>query len=133
MPRKPSSRSPKTPGYRRLRRKTGNDLAFVEINGKRLYLGRYDAPESRADYHRLVAEWQAGGGRLPVAKGEITVLELILQFRDHALLYSRKPDGTPTGEFENFRVVLRPLRELYGRTLAKEFGPRGLKAIRWRR
>ena len=39
-----------TPTYRRLRRRTGRDLAFVEVDGRRRYLGPYDDPESRERY-----------------------------------------------------------------------------------
>ena len=31
-------------------------LAFVEIDGKRFYLGRYDSPESRNEYQRILNE-----------------------------------------------------------------------------
>jgi integrase len=36
----------------------------------------------------------------------------------------------PTREIEGIREALRPLRALYGRTPASEFGPRKLKAVR---
>ncbi len=52
----------RTPSYRRQRRKNCHDLAFVEIDGKRHYLGNYDTRESRERYHRLIAEWEASGG-----------------------------------------------------------------------
>ena len=34
--------------------------ALVVLNGKRVWLGKYDTPESREKYHRVVAEWTAG-------------------------------------------------------------------------
>ena len=40
------------------------------------------------------------------------------------------PTASPTGEAENFRFALRPLRRLYGATAAAEFGPKSLKALR---
>jgi hypothetical protein len=43
--------------------------------------------------------------------------------------YYRKNDA-PTGEADNIRYAVRPLRRLYGHTLAKEFGPLALKAVR---
>ena len=39
-------------------------------------------------------------------------------------------DGTPTGEYDNIRLSLRPLRKLFGATMADEFGPLALKAVR---
>ncbi len=39
-------------------------------------------------------------------------------------------NGEPTGEIDGIKDSLRPLRKLYGRTLAAEFGPLRLKAVR---
>ncbi|MHC5056868.1 MAG: hypothetical protein ACYTKD_19460, partial [Planctomycetota bacterium] len=45
MPRKKKpKRPPRTPKYR-LHRKSGR--AFVELNGRRIYLGPYESPETR--------------------------------------------------------------------------------------
>ena len=54
-----------TPAYRRQRKNSGHDIAFVRLNGKRIYLGAYDSPESHARYHQLVAEWEMAGRLLP--------------------------------------------------------------------
>ena len=67
-----------------------------------------------------------------MAQNEITVIELIAKFWQHAQQYYRRKDGTPTSEVENHRQALRPLRELYGRSRADDFGPRALKAVRKR-
>ena len=48
----------------------------------------------------------------------------------HAEQHYRRPDGTPTGELGNYRDSLKPLRRLYGRTLAGDFSPLALKAVR---
>src|SRR5262249_7687012 len=37
---------------------------------------------------------------------------------------------TPTRELDNYRDALRPLRKLFGRTQASEFGPLRLRAVR---
>jgi hypothetical protein len=42
---------------------------------------------------------------------------------------NRHPDGSPTSEIGNFKQAMRPLRQLYGDTLACEFGPLKLKAL----
>ena len=39
-------------------------------------------------------------------------------------------NGKPTTEPVNIRLALRPLRQLYGHTLAREFGPLRLKTVR---
>ena len=66
MSRKPSERLAK---YRRQRRPNGNDIAFVEIDGQRHYLGAYGSPESKEQYHKLLAEHAVGRVALPVSDG----------------------------------------------------------------
>ena len=77
----------KSPTYRRQQR-DGGDLAFVELNGVRHDLGRWDTRESRAAYHRLVAEWSATAEASPVAREEITIMELCARFWSYAGTYS---------------------------------------------
>ena len=45
-----------TPKYRLHK---GSGQALVQIKGERVYLGRYDSPESKEKYRRLVAEFLA--------------------------------------------------------------------------
>ena len=71
------------PKYRRQKHKDRADAAFVELNGRRHYLGRYGSPESKEKYHRLLAEWESLGQQPPVADGQITVVELIIRFWRH--------------------------------------------------
>lgn len=117
--------------YRRLRRKTGRDLAFVDVDGRRHYLGQYDTPESRERYHRFIAEWEAGGRSLPVEADDITVVEVANEFLKWARGYYVM-GGKPTAEPRNIALALRPLKKLYGRSPASKFGPRALKAVRTR-
>src|SRR5262249_46543448 len=42
----------------------------------------------------------------------------------------RDADGNPSAELLNIKVALKPARELYGLTPAKDFGPLALRAIR---
>ena len=125
--------------------------AFVTLDGRRVYLGKFDAPESRDQYDRAIGEWIARGRRPePRATGSnspaLAVTSLIAAFWRHAETYyvapvlnpdgtpAANPDGTPkvrpTGELDNFRWALGPLRRLYGKTPAAEFGPLKLKAVR---
>ena len=62
MARAPSTRSPK---YQRQKRPNSADQAFVELDGRRHYLGRYGSAQSKEACHRLVAEWEANGRCLP--------------------------------------------------------------------
>ena len=50
--------TPVFPKYRR-QSTVGSDRAFVVLNGVRHYLGQFDSPDSKATYHRLLAEWTA--------------------------------------------------------------------------
>src|SRR4051794_3937539 len=46
-------------------RDKATDRAYVVIDGRRHYLGRFDSPESRDAYDRLIGEWIARGRRRP--------------------------------------------------------------------
>jgi len=85
----------KPPAYRQRR---GYDQALVTLTDARTkqrrdyWLGPFDSPESRAHYHRLIAEWVAGDHRLPArieprhraggqeASNSITVNEIVAEY-----------------------------------------------------
>lgn len=118
------------PAYRHYKPK---DLGLVVLGGRQIYLGRYNSPESLAEYRRLVQEWLARGvaPEPPAPASSLTVDELVLAFwTGFAERHYRRPDGTPTGELGNYRDSLRSLRRLYGHTPAADFGPSALKAVR---
>jgi integrase len=120
----------RTPSYR-LHKPSGQ--AVVTLGGRDVYLGRHGSPESRAEYDRLTAEWLLQGRpqvARPVGAGQdTTVNEMVLAYLRHADAYYVK-DGKPTSEPKNVRLALRPLRRLYGDTLARDFGPLALKTVR---
>jgi integrase len=104
------------------------------LGGRRdILLGRYGTPESKAEYKRVIAEWLAMGRRLQGKDQQtrnITVNELALRYLRHSEQYYRHPDGTPTTELGEVKLSLRPFCHLYGHTLATDFGPLALKAVR---
>ena len=118
------------PSYR-LHKPTG--LAVVTLAGRDIYLGRHDTSESRAEYNRLCAEWLATGRRPMVVDAgsgaDLSVNEMLLAYLQYAESYYVK-NGKPTTEPVNIGLALRPIRELYGHTLAREFGPLRLKTVR---
>ncbi len=122
--------SVRTPSYRLHK---PSSQAVVTLSGRDYYLGRYNAPESRAAYDRLIAEWLASGRRLgkasPASGPDLTINELLLAYLQFANGYYVK-NGKPTSEPKNICCALRPLRQLYGHTFAKDFGPSGLKMVR---
>lgn len=118
------------PSYR-LHKPTGQ--AVVTLNGKDFYLGKHGTPTSRECYDRKVAEWLANNRQvLPHATEHrrLTIIELIAAFWVYAESYYRNGDGTPTGELDNFRDALRPLKRLYGTLPAADFGPKALETVR---
>ncbi len=129
------SRSHSVPSYR-LHKQSGQAVVTLPdgLGGRRdVLLGKYGTKESRVEYARVIAEWEASGRRLPQPPGsesDLTINELILAYWKHAEQHYRRPDGTPTDEIHCLRAALRPLRKLYGHTLVKDFRPLALKAVR---
>jgi len=120
-----------TPKYR-LHRASGQ--AIVTLDGKDFYLGPHGSKASKLEYDRRIGEWLAAGRSLPNAKNAagkytLTVIEVLARFMKHARTYYRK-NGEVTDEVENLKYAARPLKRLYGRTIAAEFGPLALKAVR---
>jgi integrase len=120
----------RTPCYRRHK---PSGQAVVTLAGRDIYLGRYGSPESRAEYDRVVAEWLTNDRRLPTSApgtgSDSTVNEMLLAYLRFADSYYVK-NGKPTTEPSCIRQTVRPLRRLYGHTLARDFGPLALKAVR---
>ncbi len=110
----------------KLRHHKATGQAFVELNGHRHYLGAYGSDKARQRYHRLLAEWTAHGGRLPVAQEEITVTELCERYIEFATGYY----GEHSHELYPIREVLRQLDRLYGDTVCVDFGPVRLRTVR---
>jgi integrase len=115
----------RTPSYR-LHKPTNQ--AVVTIGGRDYYLGTYNSAKSRAEYDRLISEWLANGRQLAAIQAA-TVNELMVGYIRHVDSYYVK-DGSPTSEAGLIRLSLRVLKNLYGHTIAKDFGPLALKTLR---
>lgn len=131
------------PAYRHFKPR---NLACVTIDGKRVYLGPYGSAESRAEYARLIAEWEQRVGRPHVpshremrrarAAGTVvpvplTVVELVDRYLAWARTYYVKRDGvTPSNENVVIRSSVRPLLKLYATVPARKFRPRHLRSVR---
>ena len=129
-PEAPKAQQSRVPRYRRLKRANGRHLAFVEIGGRRTYLGAWNSAESKQAYRRLLVERNRGMCTQLADEGGVFVDELIAAFLDHARTYYRTPDGEPTREIANITPMLRILRDLYGGHLASQFDARALKNVR---
>ena len=126
----PRPRNP-IPSYR-FHKASGQAIVTLRLaDGSRsdVLLGGYDTPDSRAEYARVIAEWQANTGRAPGKPGgDVTVNELILAFLTWAKGYYPDRRDT-TSDYTCLRDALRPVRAGYGHTRAADFGPLSLKAV----
>lgn len=124
----------KDPKYRHHK---ARNLGVVRIDGKDYYLGRFGSEESRAKYHRLLADWRAGllsdraisAGDSDQRHGAHAVLieDLVRKYERFAAEYYRK-DGVPTQP--GVKVALRYLERAFGHLAAINFGPKALKVVR---
>ncbi len=127
---------PKIPSYRKRKDRSQALVTLTDAVTKcrrDYWLGEYDTPESRERYHRLIAEWEARGRRLPPADFQdpaaphasgVTISEVIHAFWQHARAYADE------GELRSIQTVLRLMRKYFGSSPACEFGP---KKLRWLR
>jgi len=125
MPRK------SVPSYR-LHKPSGQ--ARTIIDGRHVYLGKYNSPESRQRYARLLAELaQPGRDAEPVTndtpKSLLLVSEVLVKYLEYAEVYY-SDDGKPGKEFKGMVDAVAPVNELYGNLIANDFGPLKLKTIR---
>jgi len=100
--------------------------AVVTIDGKDHYLGPWGSRRAKVEYERLIGEWTANGGMGGGAGRAVTVAELVLAYRKFAATYY----APPSREAAQIRLAMRPLVGRYGHTLARDFGPLALKAVR---
>jgi integrase len=128
------SKTRKVPSYRTHKQSGQAIVTLTDGFGSRrdILLGKYGTAASWTEYARVLAEWEAAGKTLanPVAVSNLVINELISVFWKHAEQHYRRPDGTSTQEFADFKLSIRPLKHLYGETTAKDFGPLALKTVR---
>jgi integrase len=121
------------PTYRR-HKQSGQAIVTLNdgLGGRRdVLLGKYGSAASRREYRRVIVEWEANSRRLasPLAAADLTITELADVYWRHVKTYYVK-NGEPTSEQDTIRQALRFVRDLYEKTLARDFGPLALKAIR---
>ncbi len=109
--------------------------AYVTIEGRPHYLGKYGLPETQERYDRFIAEWLSNGRRLRVDPQEITVSEVCVAYLKYAEEYFVKPgdqDGKKKNTSQIFLVTrtIKPLVALYGRKCASDFGPVAARTVR---
>jgi integrase len=103
--------------------------ARTTVNGKRVYLGEYNSPESKAAFEKIIADWEAAHAeRKPTVNVELTVTRLAVLFLQHAEVEYRR-EGKPTGETANFRHALQAMNHLFHGVRVIDFGPKKLKQL----
>jgi integrase len=125
------------PSYRRHKSSGQAIVTLTDPSGARhdVLLGKYGTAQSRKEYARVISEWEAAGRCLlsrsveGSAKSDLTINELCWAYWRHAERYYVK-DGKPTSETHAIKQALRYVRQLYGHTPARDFGPIALKAVR---
>lgn len=106
--------------------------SFVRLNGQMVYTGRWGTQESKDNYDRIIDEWIAAGRQWAIAptpqgddSDELTIVRLCAAFMDYATSFYRR-----SSEAENYKLAIKPLRRLYGKTPAGKFGPMRFRAVR---
>lgn len=123
----------KPPSYRK---KNGRDTAIVsltdrETGERREYqLGPHGSSSSREAYHRIVAEWESNGRRLPKVAadssdtaGSVTIEELCLEY-----WLDCKPRLSQQ-EQSKLRSIIRLICQYHGSSPASSFGPRAMASL----
>ncbi len=81
------------------------DQAYVRLNGKFVYLGKFGTDESRRKYEQVVGIWLSNDRQLPDSpsktnESSITVGLLYEMYLEHCRGYYQR-DGKPTQEYES--------------------------------
>ena len=116
-------------------RHKAKNLAYCNVklaNGqsKTLYLGPWKSAESKNEHARIIAVVAANNGIYPDGSEDLTINEAMVRYVKHVDAYYQNPDGTPADSALNIKTALRPMKELFGPTPIRDFGPVQLKAIR---
>lgn len=118
----------KTPSYR-LHKATGQ--AVVTLDGRDIYLGKYDTDASREAYDRAVVSWRSGTLKPRGQAAGVSVAALVARFLANVKVEGRYvKSGKPTSENGCLKMALRPLVKLYGTMPAADFTVKNLKLVR---
>lgn len=114
------------PKYRKHKQ---SGLAIVTFNGRDHLLGPHGTVVSKREYDRLVTEWLASGRSLSYggATQSYAVIELVVDYLEFAKGYF---GGGPRGTYATMVRAVGPLKALYARLPAAEFGVVQFKAVR---
>lgn len=116
---RPLGRKPSNPPKYKLHKASGK--AVVRLNGKEIYLGVYNSPESLERYQRLIAEhWATGKPVEPVnhqSNRVVTVGQLVIEYGNYC-----KVKYAGSNEWATIKIVLEYLIQNYKTLPASDFG-----------
>lgn len=113
----------------KLRRQKLRNRAFVEYDGKRIYLGRWGDTTTKANYRAFINEITAPVPQVKEDDPPPTVADLALFFLKARANYYVK-DGRQTGQLARYKAALEFPLKLYPSTPVDDFGPRKLIVCR---
>lgn len=123
----------KTPSYRKKTVPTTKGkicYGVVRINGKDIYLGRWNTKASKSEYQRVIGEWLACGTAPANQPETISVTEICVDYTREMKKRYRDENGKPTEEYKTVQRIMQSLRSSYGPTNAAEFKALRFKAMR---
>lgn len=109
-------------------RKHVSGQARVTIAGRDIYLGPWNSPASKKAYDRVLAEWLASNRSdlYGLSDDRVTIAQLLVAYLKHCRTYY----GTgSSSEYHRVKPVAKALKDLYGSSIAAEFGPLQAKAV----
>ncbi len=117
-----------------LKRHKATGHSYARFSGRQVWFGRYGDPQIHLRFAAYLARWEANGRQIPeeILGSTLSVADLVARYLEHAEVYYRKSDGTPTHEIENIRYTARPLIECFAELGVAEFSLGCLKQYRER-
>lgn len=102
------------------------DKARVSLNGRKHYLGKWDSPEAKAKYHRLITQWRKQHDVEVASLDRYLVAELTADYLD----YSRDYYGPGHNRYTSIAPTIRRFGLQFGDMWTDEFRPRHLEQAR---
>ena len=111
---------------RYLHHKAGGQ-AYVLINQKQHWLGKFGTDESHLRYDEIISKLLAKSKRLKLTAHALSISELLTAFWGHAKKRYGGSGKGPYGGAVNWRPIIRLLRQRHGSDEPSDFGPLAMR------
>lgn len=102
----------------------------IPTKDHRLYLGKFNTPESKKRYAAFIQQLTSGETLCPIQPGFAPLIkEVVAAYLQHAKQHYARPDGLGA-EYGLMKDALRPVLKLFRDLPADQFGPKALVKIR---